>query len=739
MRLRPAAALILALIGSLTAVLPTAFAEVKSDDQLLGFSRYLPADTSSYISLLQLDEARKKIASTRAWGRIEAVPEIAQLLQMSKAQMESEQLPPPLKTGIDLLKRAASSEISFATSGDASQNSLNFAKVAMLSVATMAPTQHAPDSEEGRALEAKRAPLRAQWAAAVPNLRLPSIAVAARVSEAAKFEMFVNGMVDLGWQAATGEIRKNVPPPVFAVFENAYKHVKVGEVPMIRFRVKIGDLVGQEDLEQGFAMLPITDGEKKLAIDALRNISIDAHLGFIGEYLTLVIGPNDAFASQIVERFEGRSKDSLAASAGFGRIRTEMTPQSIAVLYAEHTEAQREIRRTFLPLLNTLADPELHSLLGAPPEVTLIIHRVQYQLEKAILGTPLKQESVVNIDQGLKQMLRSEYDRDPATAATTPLRTLSLVPEKSIAYSVTRHASAETLCQEIRYLVEQQRMQIRTMATRFGGIGGELPDYIKKQEALMDGILKPINEKLEPALQGEMGLILGEFTKFGIKTAPEPKMPIEVRDIPIPTVAGIVHTASADQAIEGVNELFQFLMSQFNERELAGPKGPPVKFAKQDLDGIETWVLSSPYLEVTGIELHLAKIGNALVISSSFDLTKQMRDTSTGKSASIASTATHQAVKEMLPATADQLSFLDGRAFSGNLRSTSEAIFAMLEINREALGIRSRDLESIGVAKRFVGLGLTMMECLKSSTASIVGEGRVDLLRQWIHVEDLQP
>ena len=728
----------LALLGSLTVALPTALAEVKSDDQLLGFSRYLPATTSSYISLLQLDEARKKIAATRAWGEIEAVPEIAQLLQMSKAQMESDELPPPVKMGIDLLKRAASSEMSFATSGEASQDSLNFAKVAMLSVATMAPSPHAAESEEGRALEAKRAPLRAQWAAAVPNLRLPSVAFAARVSETAKFEMFVNGMVDLGWQAAKGEIGKNLPPPVFDAVAKGYAHVKVGEVPMIRFRQRVGELVGQEDLEQVLAMLPITDGEKKLAIDALRNISVDAHLGFIGEYLTLTIGPNDAFVSQIVERFEGRSKESLAASAGFARIRSEMTPQSIAVLYAEHTEAQREIRRTFLPLLNTLADPELHSLLGAPPEVTLIIHRVQYQLERAILGSPLKQESVVNIDQGLKQMLRTEYDRDPAAAAGAPLRTLSLVPEKSIAYSVIRHASAEPLFQEIRYLIEQQRMQMRMMATRFGDRGGELPDYVKKQEAVMDGVLKPINEKLEPALQGEMGLILGAFTKFGIKTAPEPKMPVDVRDIPIPTVAGIVHTASADQAIEGVNELFQLVMSQFSERELAGPKGPPVKFAKQDLDGIETWVLSSPYLEVTGIELHLAKLGNALVFSSSFDLTKQMRDTAAGKSDSIASTAAHQAVKEMLPATADQLSFLDGRAFSGNLRSTSDAIFAMLENNREALGIRGRDLESIVTAKRFVGLGLSMMECLKSSTASIVGEGRVDVLRQWIHVEDLQ-
>jgi len=712
---------------------PSAFGQAKTDE-LLGFSRYLPADTSSYVSMMQLGHYREQIAGSKAWAKIEEVPEIAKLLEQNRTQLASNEIPPPVKTAIELAKAAGSSEISLATSTDASQDLLNIARVGMLSVAVMAPSPLQPDSEEGKRLEAKRVPLRAEWATTVPKLRLPSFVLAARVKDAAKYQIFVDMMVDMGWQEALKQLRRDMAPELLPPWEKAYSHVKVGEVPLIRFRLKLGDLLRPGELDRPLGMLPMTDAERTLALQAINNLSVDAHLGFVGEYLTLAVGADDRLINQIVERFEGRSKDTLAASAGFARIRADLKPESIAILYGEHTETQREIRRTFLPLLNTLADPDLHGLLGAPPEVTLMVHRVQYRLEATILSTPLRQESVLNVEHGLKQTMRSEFDREPAVPSATPLRTLSLVPENAIAYSIHRQGSAESLFQEIRYMIEQQRLQFRTLGRQFGE-NGELPEFVRKQEALMDGVLKPIDEKLDPALRGEMGLILGAFTKFGVNEG----APFAVRDLPVPTLAAVVHTATADRAIEGFKELYDFLMSEYKKQERRpDPKGDPVRFAKQDLDGIETWVLSSPHLDVTGIEPHFARLGNALVFSTSFELTKKMRDASTGKTPGIAASPAHQAMEDLLPVGAGQASFLDGGAFSRNLRSMSDGVFALIEKNREEMRMSDRDVEQMALVKRSVGVGLVLLECLKGSASSVVGEGRVDQLREWIKVEDLK-
>jgi len=728
------------IVGGLFSLTAPAFGQAAAqpatkpaDNELLGFSRYLPADTRGYISGLQFGKLRGDVAASNAWKRISAIPEVKQGLEDVGKRMESGDVPAPVRVLIDLLKAAGESEISLAVAGDSSQDILNLARVALTTVAVMAPSPHAPDTLQGQVLETKRGPLHAEWIAGVPKVRMPSFVFAARVNEPAKYRAFIETMLDLAWQAASAEIDRKAVPEFREPLKKAYSHVKIGEVGMIRFRLRLGDVLPLEGLAEGLDRLPLADGDKQLIIQAIADLSIDAHLGFLGEYLTLAIGSDDRFIKQIVERFEGRSKETLAASAGFATIRAELAPASLAIIYADNSELQRELQRSILPLINKLADPELHSLLEAPAEITVGVQRMQFALESAILNTPLRQEAVVKVDQGLKQYLRSEYDRKPAVVPTKPLATLAMIPEKAIGYSIVRNGTMEHYLEQVKFMIAQQRAELETMRTRFGAHTAEI---LRAQLQLLEAMAAPIDEKLLPSLKGEMAVVMGGFADFGVKEGKGPPG-VSIRGIPIPTLALLVHTAEADKAISGVGDIFKAIVDMVTSQRGGGGEFP-VEFVKHDLDGIETWIFKSEFMIVDGLEPHFAKVNGALVFSTSFELTKKMRDTAKGTSPNVATAATHAAMKDLLPVGAEQVAFLNGAELNRSLRSTTTAVFGLLEKSPELFGLRARQLEQVPNVKRAIEMGLTLAECLRGSASSIVSEGKYDVLREWVHLEDLK-
>lgn len=727
-------AVAIALVGSsglATAQTAAPAATQPGSEELLGFSRYLPADTRGYVSALQLGKLRSEVAASNAWQRIESIPEVKQGLTEVTKQLESNEVPPAARAALELLKAAGESEISFAAGGDSSQDVLNLLRTVFTSFVVFAPSPHDPDSLQGRTLEAKRAPIRVEWTTAVPKVRMPSMVFAARVKNPAKHRAFLETMLDLGWQGVVGEIERKAIPEFREPLKKAYSQVKLGEVTMRRFHLRLGDVVPAEGLAEGIERLPLGEVEKRTIERALLDQTIDVHLGFLGEYLTLAIGSDDRFIKQIVERFEGRSQETLAASAGFATIRNELAASALGVVYSDNSGLQRELQSSIMPLINKLADPELHTLLGAKSEITTAVHRVQFGLESAIAAMPLRQESVIKAEQGLKQYLRSEFDREPAVVPTTALPTLKMIPEKAIAYSIIRNGTMENYLEQAKYLIAQQVAQLESMKQRFGPNAAA---NFAQQIRLLESLVTTIDEKFVPSLQGEMGVVLGGFADFGVKEGRGPP----VRGIPVPTLALLVHSAEADKAIDGVRDLFKtFVEAATAERRGRGGEFP-VEFVKHDLDGIETWIFKGDVMIIDGLEPHFAKVGGALVFSTSFELTKKMRDAAKGTSPAVTAAPVHQSMQDLLPVGAQQATFLNGAELNRSLRSTSAAVFGLIEKSPEVLNLRQRDLENVPNVKRAIEIGLTFAECFRGAASSMVSEGRFDVLREWVKIEDLE-
>jgi hypothetical protein len=318
-------------------------------EELLGFSRYLPEETTGYLSLVSMGRLHDTIAASQAWQQVAAAPEIAEALKQMQATLASNDVPPEARMALDLLAAVGKSEVTLATSPEVSRDLLALARAGLLSVAVFAPSRFPPDSPPGLALEAKQAPLRAQWLATLPTVRIPSFVVAARVREAAKFEPFVRAALDQGRQALLADLNRGAPPEVRAAIEGAFSEVTLGKATMLRFHLRLGDVVPQQVIGQSLMRgLPVGENEQIVIVGAVSNLTLDVHLGFVGEYLTLAVSSDDKFIRQIAERHEGKSQATLAASAAFAPIRAELTPEALGIMYADASESQREIRQSLL-------------------------------------------------------------------------------------------------------------------------------------------------------------------------------------------------------------------------------------------------------------------------------------------------------------------------------------------------------------------------------------------------------
>jgi len=171
-----------------------------------------------------------------------------------------------------------------------------------------------------------------------------------------------------------------------------------------------------------------------------------------------------------------------------------------------------------------------------------------------------------------------------------------------------------------------------------------------------------------------MGIIAGGFAKFGFK-GPDG---VEIRDLQIPAFALLVHTPAADQALEGFQDLLPWLfrssmrsietvrshsdLSSTSKTSTASPRG-----------------LREPVARNRRVRASFRAARGALIF---LDLVRPDEEDARhfdGQAADHRTTPTHIAMKELLPVGAAQASFVDGAAFSRNLRPWADGIFEFVE------------------------------------------------------------
>lgn len=694
-------------------------------DDVLGFSRYLPTETTGYISLLQAGNVRADIAGSRAWAKVAAVPEVREALEQARAEMSSDRVPMPVRAGLDVVTAMFSSEVTFAATPETSRQLVNFVRVVMLAIPTFAPSQLPPGSKEAEALEQMRGPMRTDWFSAVQDFRAPPLVFAWRLPRIENYRGFIDTMIGLGWRGASSEFEK-APPPVRAALENIYSQTKIGGVSSHRFRLRVGDVVPPPQIEQGLRGAPLSDTEARVLAGALAEQSIEIHLAYVGDYLTLVVGRDDSVIRQIVDRYEGRSAETLAASAAFAGIRADAKPESLFVLYSDGEQAQRELLRVLLPLIDQLSHPQLLEALGAPPTVSAQIQNLKRQLITTAAASPIRQEAVIVLDEGIKQTARLEYDAPPPGAAAGPLAVPKLVPAGAIAYSSYRHATLAPLAQQFKWPLEQLIADLTAKREYYA----DQPDVVRiidRQMAPIYDLLDLFDGKLSK-VEGEAGLVLGPFAKFSMRGPG-----VEVENLSVPTLAFGLGTADSQQTFQTLTATVQAGI----EMMTANSNRPSVPLVEQEIDGITVQGLPPGMLPVKGFEPHLARVGDFVFLSTSYELTKQIRDAQAGKTPDVTTAGPYRAKLDYFPDSVEQLTFINGDALHAELKGSADAIFEFVKANHEKLGMRANDVADVKQMEQYVAMGLEIVRCFRSAASSVVVEGSTLNLREWIHLEDL--
>jgi hypothetical protein len=729
------AAVVAAMLGrpaGAAAQSPPAAQAQPAAEELLGFSRYLPEDIDGYISLMQMGRVVRTVGESKAWAQLTETPEIREALDQWRQLQESGKIPPEAQLALQLLQASTESEVTLAIRPDVSKNLLGVAKLFVVGFGGFAPSRLDPNSPEGATLAVKQAAMRAEFVATAGTIRIPTIALALRVRDHVKYAPFLQLAIEQGRKAMLEELKMKAPPEIFARLEESLAPVQVGGSSLWRFHLRLGDVFPEGELARGLERSPFDPAQQQALITAVSNLTIDVHLGFIGEYLTLVISADDDLVKQIVERHEGRGKNTLAASAAFAPIRAENSPATIGILYGDATVSRNEMRDSLLPMLRSFGEPQFMSLLGMPPESAMMITKIAAQLEKDVAAMPLKQHSVLKLDQGLKQATQFEYDREPVALSTVPLTTIGATPANSIGFVAWREGSFEPLWDQILGMIEQVDLQMAATQRQLGDNPAFAADFGKNREKLQ-GVMRPIVEKLKPSLHGEMAIVLGPFVEFAV----EGEAGKEVPRVSIPSAALLVRSPSTDRAIEGFHELFQSIIA------FAGPNpgrpGPevPVTFDVKTVDGIEARVLAYTKAPLRGIEPHVTKLGEGLVISSSFELTKQIREAASGRAPTVTTVPAYQAVANELPNTADQLTYIDGGVLVKNIRSTVEQVFSFAEANSAKLRMSERDQREFAVVRRITDVALKFASTFRGAHSSRISEGRTDTLKEHVRFQDV--
>ncbi len=700
------------------------------DDPLLGFSRYLPGEVSHYGAILQAGRLWRAFVGSNAFARIAATPVVKTFLAEAAREVDLKDLPPEGRQALDLLAAAFDSEIAVAVPEEAPSRGLNVLKAIVLSAAVLTPSPSPAGSPAGRLLAEKRAPLRAAWESSLRSTAVPPLVLAARVRDPKRFDEFIRAMLDQGWLG----FREGAPAHLRKVLERSYGPVTIGGVALRRIHMDLRELLPAATEELPGELL-ITKEEREAVLESLRRLSIDLHIGFLGEYFTVVISSDDKLIHQIVDRFEGRSKSTLAASPAFERIRGLLSADSLGVSYSDDRRLLKEFQEGLQPLFPQLLDPQFLSLLGAPPQMVPMVPFLRQDLEAGLFAGSLLREEVITLDRGIRRSSRCEI-RDPSPdPGADRLVTPELVPDSAVGYYAERGSSLDDLWNIVHTLFAIQKSGLEPLKAQAAG-NPRLAEIFRQQEDLARRILGSIDEKLAPALRGEMGIVLGPMVRLSVAALPE------AEGLSIPTLALVVQSPEPEKGIEGFQEVFRAIIESLPGLIPLGPGGPPpIALVKRDLPGIEVQAIEFPGGKIEGFEPHLARLGNALIFSSSFALTRSVAEAAAGKAPRLAASDEHRAMSDFLDPKALQVSYLDGGRLTSALRTLADGVLGAVERNLgkgKGTAAAERRKEPLDQARSFVNELIAFLGCFRGHAASVTRDGSGLVEKEWIHIADLE-
>jgi len=721
--------------SAVAAQTPQAPQETATNDERLGFSRYLPEDVEAYVSVMQGGRVVRSVGESNAWKQLEQVPQFKEALAQMRASRKSPDMPPAFHMAFALLESSLESEVTVAVGHDFSTRMSALAKLGLLTAGGFALAGHEPDSPEGFKLAKKQAELRREWVKTVGTIELPSFVVAARVIEPQKYDFFVRTAISASRNAMLDQLGPFVSPDSRRSLEVAMAPVEFGNSTLWRFHLQLGDVLPASTVSEQLKNSSLDESERDATAEAIANLTFDVHLGFLGEYLTLVVSSDDSLMQQIAERYEGRSTKTLAASAAFEPIRAELTPDTIGLWYADLTAFQKEYKGSLVPLTRSLCDPELWSLLGHAPVIAKRIDRYRGQIESALLEAPNKQFSVLQFENGLRHIAHWEFEREPVARSRTPLTVLGAVPATSLGAYVRRDMTFDLLWDNYRGTMHEVVEFSDTLAEHSTG-DPHAAKLANRFKAVLPDLLRLIDEKLAPSMRGEAALLLGPFVPFTVEIPANADVP----KLSIPTGAVVIRSPSPNLAIEGFSGWINWMTTWSGSIDLAGEKYEhPVSMNAKVIDGIECHVFSYKGFSVKGLEPNIAKIGDWLVLSTSLELTKQIRDTVTGRAPAITSAAGYRAVAKDLPLTADELMYVDGKTLNRSIRGTVEELFSYFEEDAVKRNKPKNALEEIAATKGIVDLVAKLASTFRLAYGSVMAEGRTNVVRHWIRFEDIPP
>jgi hypothetical protein len=696
-------------------------------DELLGFSRYLPPETGQYAALLQAGRVWRALTGSRAVARLLDTPELKTLQLELQRELDPAKLPPEGRQALDLLAAAFDSEVVIALPAESMPRMVGLFKALGLSAALFAPSPFPPESPQGRLLAQKRRPFREAWDRSLEGLQVPPFVLAARVKDGARFSAFVSQMLEQGRSgfitALAGD--RSLSPRVRQAMDGAWTVEKVGGVPLHRFRLRAEDLLTEEEVAGALEPAGVPPGDRDRIAGAVRRLTLEVHVGFVGEYLTLAVAPDDRLIRQIVERYEGKPAGTLAASPAFERIRAALTPDAIGISYSDSRRLLGELDDV-LDLVRQGLDPQFLALLGAPGELLAGVERLRNKLVVRSELDVARDEGVAILDRGIRILGRLEYVQPPPVGPG-PLRSLDFVPADATGYWAAQGVSWDGLWSLVEDYFDQQAAVLAPIKAR-AAENPELAQAIRRQEAMAKRLLTPIRETLAPGLRGEMGLVLGAAVPLSVPAAPD------VEGVRIPTGAMIAHVEDPAKVIDGFRALVRGIAETIVEMQGGDGFAPlPLLLVQREVEGQEVHALVIPGLRIVGFEPHLACVGKGLVLSSSFALTRRIRDAAEGRAPRIASTEAHRTMSAVLDPGAWEVSYLEGGRVQAMLQAVAEGVFTVVE--RESAD-RPENLKQVAQARVFVRALLDVAGCFRGHAASRVREGDADVLKEWTHFSD---
>jgi hypothetical protein len=300
-----------------------------------------------------------------------------------------------------------------------------------------------------------------------------------------------------------------------------------------------------------------------------------------------------------------------------------------------------------------------------------------------------------------------------------------MVPAGAAGYYAVKDASWDELWMFVDNAFAEQQAVLARMKEQLKG-NAEVLAAIRRQEALIARILDPIHGKLKPAMRGEMGFVLGPAAPLTLSGL------AEAEGIVVPTGAVIVLSAKPDQIIEGFRDLVRGIAESL-VADAGSVALRPLALLTREEDGLTVHELIIPGMRMKGFEPHLARVGNAFVLSSSFALTRQIREAAAGRAPRVTAGATHRAMAAGLDPKAWEVSFLDGDRVHALLGKIADGIFETVGRNMRG----PTDRETLVQVKDFVHEALRVAHCFRGHFASLVREGEMDVQREWTHFEDV--